>query len=253
MPANRSVENILADARHVLAQAQAHSAQFKTADRGKKIKALPPALLKSFASDIQALDKASSGQTTNRDALKTATQTERAARTILYNALRSIRDEIRASYYAEPAVDRAFGTGTQLRPSSTPGLLNAAGAVLAAYAKPTYAKKAKDAGITPKRISDLRAARQVLASADTSQARSIGARRTATGALRRLSRRVEKTTARIRHVAGIVLGPAAADFKRTTPAARSRKKKARAPLKSAGARVVNGSNAAAAGSAIPST
>lgn len=244
MAGNRSIGNIVADARHVLAQARAHAAEFQAADRGKKVKAMPAALLTSFASDIDALDTAWSGQTTNRRSQKTATETERAARTVVYNALRSIRDDIADSYYDDRAITRAFGTGTPLRKSSTTRLLDAAGAVLQAYEKPANAKKAKDAGITPKRISDLRAARQVLASADTSQASSIGKRRTATRGLRTLERRVEKTTSRIRGVAERVLDGGAADFKRTTPAARKRNKAPAKKAPVAAKKVSNGSNAA---------
>lgn len=227
MPApRRSVPAILADARHVLAQAQANAARFSAAERGKKKKALPPALVKAFAADIQALDQAWSGQSSNRQAQKAATQNERAARTLVYNSLRSIRDDVRASYYDEPAVDRAFGMGTRLHAHSTPELLAASGAVLDAWAKPAYAKKAKDAGITPRRIADLRAARRVLSAADTSQAGSMGKRRTATAAARALAARVERSTARIRRAAVTVLGPAAAAaFKRSTPAAKKRRKK----------------------------
>lgn len=191
-------QDILADARHVLAKTEAHRAAFTSADKGKKKRILEPALVTRLRRNVALAASTLGAQSNAKKAVRRATQTEEQAREALRGAIAGIRDDVKLAYPEDRALAGAFGVGTRLAKNSTSGLLAAADAIRAAYAMPAQKAAAKDAGVTPARIRALGKLAEALSGADTEQSTGVARRKGNTTTKAALLRAVRADVAHIR-------------------------------------------------------
>jgi hypothetical protein len=229
-----SVADIAADARQMLARARAHAKAFAKADAGRKKKLLDAAWMRGFEDAIRGLEKAVAAQTTGKGVVVVATSAEVKLRAQLFDALATIRDDIKLSYPDDRALGRAFGVGQRVTAKLTGPLLTAAAAIEDAYAGP-HKRTAADAGITPARVAMVAKLRIALAKADTDQNERLSARKGATVAKNEVLDRVRKGAAHVRTVAKHVFRgdkKALAEFTSTLPRRNAKKRTMSAAVQS---------------------
>jgi hypothetical protein len=203
----KNAQSILADARHVLLGAQEHAKKLKAADKGKA-KLFPggfDAFLKGLAADVKTAEKALGAVATRTTTAQGATLGEKQRRAVLYQALTSLRADVSLRAGGDAALARAFGVGRKLTAGSTPELLDAAGAVLAAFEEPAIRKASARAGVTPARIKACAALRDALAAADAAQGTQTSARKAAASGKKDVLDAVTKSVALVRKVVKVVL------------------------------------------------
>jgi hypothetical protein len=228
----RTEQDILADARHVLAKTEAHRAAFTAADKGKKKRILEPALVTRLRRNIALAARTLGAQVNAKKAVRRATQTEEQAREALRGAIAGIRDDVKLAYPDDRALAAAFGVGTRLAKNSTPALLAAADAIRAAYAVPAQKASAKDAGVTPARIRALGKLADALSGADTEQSTDVAKRKGNTTTKAALLRAVRADVAHIRKAVLRVFceqRDVIAEFKSTIARRTVKKRAAKAP------------------------
>jgi hypothetical protein len=219
----QSEQDVIADARQVLARVARYRAAFTAADKGRKRKLLEPALLTRLKKNVAAASRAVGAQASRANAVHQATGKEVRARALLFDAVTSIRDDVKLAWDGDASkrgVARAFGVGRRLNLKSTPSLLAAASAIDAAYADSNNAKAASAAGVKPARIKQLARLASTLAAADDAQSAGIAGRRSATANKNALLRSIRADVAHIRQAAARVFKGQKAvlkEFRPTTP------------------------------------
>lgn len=178
MPTRRSTteQDLIKDARHVHAMATDQQALFKKREKEKeKEPTITDAFLKQLGRDIDDYEQAVEGRVVRRMVAAQAARTEEERRAAVYDCLVAMRRDAKAIKEPSAAMLAAVGVGVVLKPQSTQALTLAAGGLLQ-WADDDDAHKAelKRAGITDKRLKELRAARDALAGADTEQSRKKG-------------------------------------------------------------------------------
>ena len=136
-PKNKS-EDIVADGRQVLARYRQHRAAFEEADRNRKAKLLGPALISKIEKALVAAERAIGTQQVLAHVVATTTRQEEALRAEVFEQLSNIRAEVKLAYPNDRGIARAFGVGKKIAPRSTPGLLEAASAVIESFAESTF-------------------------------------------------------------------------------------------------------------------
>lgn len=224
-------QDILADARHVVAKVQAHRAAFADADKKKKVKLLEPSLVSRLKKNIARAAAAVGARSSANVAVRRATSSELDARAALFDEVATIRDDIKLTYPGDAALARAFGVCRAIPKDSTPKLLAAADAIASAYDDPAHRAAAKDAGVTPARIRKVAKLAAALADADTAQNVGMASGKRVTANKASLLRAVRADVAHIRKVAQRVFRnekDVLAEFK-STIARRAVKKRAAKP------------------------
>jgi hypothetical protein len=193
----------LADARKVLGAAKKAFSKFAAADKNKQAKSLPASVLTRLAANIDLLDTARGAAAAGKASVASATSAEDAAREKVYDLIIDIRNDVKLGYPDDKKIARAFGSGTKLGKTVTDPLLAAATAVIGAYesAADDFGKRAKAAGVTAARITQLKKAREALSAADATQGARIGERRSTNVDKKALLVAVKKDVAHIRQAA----------------------------------------------------
>lgn len=208
MPTRDSSDGaVIKDAKHLLTTHKKHAAAFRKMDLGRKKKLIPEDFLSEFAKVIKDADKIKGQVAAGRTQVGTSTADEAKVRAALVADFTAVRDEIKIAHDGDKALHRVFGVGAKLSPRSTPSVLAAAGAMIAAFedqGSPEHREKAEEAGVSQARITRMEKLRDLLAGADSAQQAAQKSRKGVTtrksGAIDLLT----KGSTRIRAAAGVV-------------------------------------------------
>jgi len=214
-------QNVAAEGRHVAAATRRNMDAFQEVDARREKKLLTEEFLTRFELRIEGLDAATGGGVTG-SAIKTkATTAEAAFREELYRELAGFRAEIRITYEKDdPGICRAYGTGLDLTPRSTPVLLKVGQAVLSSWKEQELRAAAEAAGIEEARVSRIGQLVESLSQADTAQNEALTKGRGRTLTKAQLVRAVRADTTYVRGVAAVVFrdNPAVlTEFESTLP------------------------------------
>ncbi len=218
----RDQATILVDAKTIREAVKDNLAGFVEADKTRVVKRIEQGWLTRFDAMIAAAETAVDGRAVRLGAQKAATADERTTGDSLAEALQSIRDDVKTSFPDNEALQRSFGYGTKINPKFTSALLETAGSIAQAFAKPKLQPLAIDAGVTQERIDAMTAIRTTLSGADVSQRKLFASNVDGTVQKDALMKALKGSTAYARAVAKVV-------FKKE-PAALAAFAAARAPL-----------------------
>lgn len=214
-------QNIVADGRHVAAAARRHLDFIQAFDARREKKLLPEERMARFELRIEGLGEVTGIGVTDSGIKTQAATSEADHREGLYKELGDLRAVLRVSYQKEnPGVCRAFGTGLDLSPRSTPVLLTAGRAVVSSWKEPAMRRAAEAAGIDEAQVTRITQLVQSLGEADTARNEALTKGRGRTLTKAELVRAVRAETTYVRQVAAVVFrgNPAVVtEFESTLP------------------------------------
>lgn len=198
-------QNIVADGRHVAAAARRNLDAIQAFDAERERKLLTEERIIRFELRIEGLGAVTGIGLTGSGIKTQAANSEAEHREALYKELGDLRALLGVSYRtADPGVCRAFGTGFDISPRSTPTLLTAGRAVVSSWKELRLRTAAEAAGIEEAEVSRIAQLVQSLGEADTARNEALTKGRGRTLSKAELVRAVRAETTYVRQVAAVV-------------------------------------------------
>lgn len=202
--ASRRSQNVLADARHVIAKAHDHRADFEAFDARKKRPVASGAVVKEWRLDVVAAQGAIAAHHVGLAECVRATTDEARARDALFDDLLTLKADVTLRLGDRPHIASTFGFHNALRRKSSGNLLGAAGTVVAAFATSGEREALAEAGVSEARVAALGELAAALASANTAQALARSKNLALVARKRAALRKVRTNTALVRRVVRVL-------------------------------------------------